>query len=81
MPLEVPVLGEHGTIVRNLPSSISEAHLKEFSRKPSLNENKAFMHDIEVRFENQDRTINYLLSQINSLESSVTNSQKKTFDL
>ena len=79
--MEVPVLGEAGVISRNLPSSISEAHLQEFSRKPGPSDNKAFLHDIDVRFEKQDRTINYLLQQINAMESSVMKSQKKAFDL
>ena len=51
-PLEVPVLGEVGYVGRNLPNSISEVHLQEFSRKPSLSDNKALMHDIDSRFEN-----------------------------
>ena len=77
----MPVLGEAGTIGRNLPSSISEAHLQEFSRKPGASDNKAFLHDIDVRFENQDRTINYLLQQIDSMEKAVMQSQRKAFDL
>ena len=50
--MEVPVLGEVGYVGRNLPNSISEVHLEQYSRKPSLSDNKAFMHDIDTRFEN-----------------------------
>ena len=70
-PLEVPVLGEAGYIGRNLPNSISEQHLVGVSEKQRQSDNKALLHDIDIRFENQDRTINYLLQQINSMEQAV----------
>ena len=36
-------------------------------------QNKAMQHDLDGRFDNQDRMINYLLSQIQGVESTVSN--------
>ena len=55
------MLGEAGYVGRNLPTSISEQHLLDVAGKQRQSDNKALMHDIDIRFENQDRTINYLL--------------------
>ena len=77
----MPVLGEAGYIGRNLPNSISEQHLVGVSEKQRQSDNKALLHDIDIRFENQDRTINYLLQQLNSMEQAVQSSQRKAFDL
>ena len=38
-------------------------------------------HDMEMRFENQDRMINYLLSQIQGLEGNSLQSLKKANEL
>jgi len=36
------------------------------------------MHDLDERFENQDRMINYIISQFNTLETSVQKTTKRT---
>jgi len=36
------------------------------------------MHDLDQRFENQDRMINYLINQINNMETSMQNSNKRS---
>jgi len=35
-------------------------------------QNKAMQHDLDARFDNQDRMINYLLSQIQGVETTVS---------
>lgn len=32
---------------------------------------KALLHDLDMKFDSQDKMINYLISQINTLESTV----------
>ena len=39
------------------------------------------MHDLDVRFENQDRIINYLIQQIGSFENAINNSNRRVSDL
>jgi len=39
------------------------------------------MHDLDVRFENQDRMINYLIQQIGSFENAINNSNRRVSDL
>jgi hypothetical protein len=39
---------------------------------------KALLHDLDQKFDTQDKMINYLISQINSLESNVQNINRKT---
>lgn len=38
---------------------------------------KALLHDLDQKFENQDRMINYLISQINNIESNVQGVNRK----
>lgn len=38
---------------------------------------KALLHDLDQKFEGQDRMINYLISQINGLESNVQSLNRK----
>ena len=42
---------------------------------------KAQAHDMDMRFENQDRMINYLLQQIQGVEGQALQSQKKSNEL
>ncbi len=38
---------------------------------------KALLHDLDQKFESQDRMINYLISQLNSVDQSVQNLNRK----
>jgi uncharacterized coiled-coil protein SlyX len=44
-------------------------------------ENRAMLADLDSRFENQDRMINYLIQQFGSMESSVQNNRRQLSDL
>jgi hypothetical protein len=72
--VQPPVLGENGQIGR-LPGVLKQ----QFNAREGLS--KALMHDLDARFENQDRMINYLMQQLNSFESLVSNSNKRVSDL
>ena len=39
------------------------------------------MHDLDARFENQDRMINYLIQQLGAFEQTVSNSNRRVSDL
>jgi len=43
--------------------------------------NKAMMHDVDLRFENQDRMINYLVSQIQGFEGQTLSTTKRANEL
>jgi hypothetical protein len=38
---------------------------------------KALLHDLDQKFESQDRMINYLISQLNSVDQTVQNLNRK----
>jgi len=38
---------------------------------------KALLHDLDQKFESQDRMINYLISQLNTMEQGVQNLNRK----
>ena len=38
---------------------------------------KALLHDLDSKFESQDRMINYLISQLNSVDQTVQNLNRK----
>ncbi len=38
---------------------------------------KALLHDLDQKFESQDRMINYLISQINSMDQTIQNLNRK----
>ena len=59
---------------RNAPGLQISAALAE-------SQNKALQHDMEQRFENQDRMINYLMQQIQSQESTASNSLRRANEL
>lgn len=62
---------------RNVPRQISAEHQERFNSKPPGQfDNRALLHDLDSRFENQDRMINYILQQVSSLESNVTGSSR-----
>ena len=58
-----------------LPASLSSERLMRFN---SNVDGKALLHDLDQKFDTQDKMINYLISQINSLESNVQNINRKT---
>lgn len=39
------------------------------------------MHDVDLRFENQDRMINYLVSQIQGFEGTTLNTAKRANEI
>ena len=58
--------------------------MDKFSRNgPTVatTENSVKMQEVDSRFENQDRMINYLIQQINSMENNLTNNRKQLSDL
>jgi len=77
-----PVLGEAGYIERNLPGVLkSQANPRFNSAKEGNGINQALMHDLDARFENQDRMINYLIQQLGAFEQTVSNSNRRVSDL
>ena len=57
-----------------LPPSLSQDKLMRFN---SSLDGKALLHDLDMKFETQDKMINYLISQINTVETTVQTINRK----
>ncbi len=57
-----------------LPPSLSQDKLMRFN---SSLDGKALLHDLDSKFETQDKMINYLISQINTVETTVQTLNRK----
>jgi hypothetical protein len=51
-----------------LPPSVSQDKMMRFNAQV---DGKALLHDLDQKFESQDRMINYLISQLNSVDQTV----------
>jgi hypothetical protein len=58
----------------NLPPSISQDKLMRFNANV---DGKALLHDLDQKFESQDRMITYLISQLNSMDQTLQNLNRK----
>jgi hypothetical protein len=57
-----------------LPPVLGHDKLMRFN---STVDGKALLHDLDQKFDSQDKMINYLISQINSLEGTVSTLNRK----
>ena len=69
--------GSENALNRNLPGAISQERLQKFSAGGPTQaglQDRAILHDLDSKFDNQDRMINFILQQISNLEGQVTQS-------
>jgi hypothetical protein len=61
--------------------SILKKNYTSDPKDASFGLNQALMHDLDARFDNQDRMINYLIQQLSSFEQTINNSNRRVSDL
>ena len=56
----------------------SEPLLPSLARAGAALDGRALLHDLDAKFEQQERMINYLIAQVNSVEATVQGLTRKT---
>lgn len=78
----VPVLNNYAGIDPKIRFGDSfQTEKRNNAQAMNESKNKALQHDMDLRFENQDRMINYLMQQLQGMEQSSMSGQRKANEL